>query len=493
MRPDRRGLHRGQPGLRQRLRQRGRGRRHRRLLGQHRPPERDPAPGRPRCGLHARRDHRRGRAVQPARRPRRHRGQRRGRHGARATTPSSTATWRRHGAWITIVGAGHAGAGELDGPNPEPARGPLRHRTSCAATSPRRRRQRRRRLRQRLRPRRPRQDDVYGRSATTGSRATRTRTRSSATWARSSTTARRRRPVDPPDPPQQFIVPNQPFLGATINQTGVLKREVTLYAFNESRATAGIGHDVALGGDGNDWIHTGPGEDLANGNAGDDRIWLGDNFTATTAVKTEAQTPARARPRRRRLGRPRLRPRLGRLRRRLPRRPAAQVGGGARPLPDERSGDVVPGCRRRSDGASRRRRRRSSHNGVNYAHGDDNFGDNDYHLRRLGSGHAAGERRRQRAAHRRPPARLGRQLQRLLPLPVDLRRLGLDAGVAPGLIAFLQQMSQGDGATTTATAGQLRLPRDGDRLPERARQETRSRSTPTRPPTSPAGPGTAIP
>ena len=39
--------------------------------------------------------------------------------------------------------------------------------------------------------------------------------------------------VDPPDPPQQFIVPNQPFLGATINQTGVLKREVTLYAFNQ--------------------------------------------------------------------------------------------------------------------------------------------------------------------------------------------------------------------------------------------------------------------
>ena len=95
--------------------------------------------------------------------------------------------------------------------------------------------------------------------------------------------------VDPPDPPQQFIVPNQPFLGATINQTGVLKREVTLYAFNQSLATAGIGHDVALGGDGNDWIHTGPGEDLANGNAGDDRIFLGDNFTATTAGKNGAQ------------------------------------------------------------------------------------------------------------------------------------------------------------------------------------------------------------
>ncbi len=59
---------------------------------------------------------------------------------------------------------------------------------------------------------------------------------------------------------------------------GTLKREVTLYAFDESAAaTAGIGHDVALGGDANDSIHTGPGEDLVNGNAGDDRIWLGDN------------------------------------------------------------------------------------------------------------------------------------------------------------------------------------------------------------------------
>ena len=27
-----------------------------------------------------------------------------------------------HGAWITIAGAGHAGAGELDVPNPEPAK-----------------------------------------------------------------------------------------------------------------------------------------------------------------------------------------------------------------------------------------------------------------------------------------------------------------------------------------------------------------------------------
>jgi Ca2+-binding RTX toxin-like protein len=82
-----------------------------------------------------------------------------------------------------------------------------------------------------------------------------------------------------PDPPlNQFIAPQQPFLGSTINVAGTLKREVTLYAFDESAAaTVGIGHDVVLGGDANDSIHTGPGQDLVNGNAGDDRIWLGDN------------------------------------------------------------------------------------------------------------------------------------------------------------------------------------------------------------------------
>ena len=93
------------------------------------------------------------------------------------------------------------------------------------------------------------------------------------------------------DPPlSRFITPDQPFLGSTINYEGILKREVELYAFDESQAsTVGIGHDVALGGDANDAIHTGPGEDLANGNAGDDRIWLGDNFTAMTALKGKAQ------------------------------------------------------------------------------------------------------------------------------------------------------------------------------------------------------------
>jgi len=93
-----------------------------------------------------------------------------------------------------------------------------------------------------------------------------------------------------PSPLNQFLAPEQPFLGSTINYTGMLKREVTLYAFDQSQSTAGIGHDIALGGAGNDWIHTGPGEDLANGNAGDDRIFLGDNATAITATKVASES-----------------------------------------------------------------------------------------------------------------------------------------------------------------------------------------------------------
>ncbi|HSL11509.1 MAG TPA: calcium-binding protein [Actinomycetota bacterium] len=94
-----------------------------------------------------------------------------------------------------------------------------------------------------------------------------------------------------PSPLDEFIAPQQPFLGEFRHHAGILKREVTLFAFNESLSgaqAAGIGHDVALGGAGNDSIHTGPGEDLANGNGGDDFIFLGDNFTATTATAKKA-------------------------------------------------------------------------------------------------------------------------------------------------------------------------------------------------------------
>jgi Ca2+-binding RTX toxin-like protein len=92
-----------------------------------------------------------------------------------------------------------------------------------------------------------------------------------------------------PDPPlDQYIRPNSPFLDDDINRTGVLKREVELYSFDITKPNPATGHDTALGGSGNDWIHTGPGEDVANGNSGDDRIFLGDS-KAGAIVKLDAQ------------------------------------------------------------------------------------------------------------------------------------------------------------------------------------------------------------
>jgi Ca2+-binding RTX toxin-like protein len=196
------------------------------------------------------------------------------------------------GAWITIAGSGTPASGELDVPNPEAAKAAseasnlVRRDVTTKAT--------------------PEaigafgndyirggteQDDVYGllgndwlegnenEDAIVGDMGKVVENVLGVSGA-----------LEPADPPQQFITPQQPFLGATINRTGWLKREVTLYAFNQSQPGAGIGHDVALGGAGNDSIHTGPGEDLANGNAGDDRIFLGDNATATTAKKIASQS-----------------------------------------------------------------------------------------------------------------------------------------------------------------------------------------------------------
>ena len=79
----RRGLHRGQPGLGQRLRRRRRGRRDRRLLLEHGSAGRTPAAERASRRVRARRDPGREQAVQPERRPRRRPGQRRGRRGRR--------------------------------------------------------------------------------------------------------------------------------------------------------------------------------------------------------------------------------------------------------------------------------------------------------------------------------------------------------------------------------------------------------------------------
>jgi hypothetical protein len=260
--------------------------------------------------------------------------------------------------------------------------------------------------------------------------------------------------IDPADPAEQFIVPQQPFLGATINQAGVLKREVTLYAFNQiaSPATAGIGHDIALGGDGNDWIHTGPGEDLANGNAGDDRIFLGDNFTAVTARKTASESL---------LAHDRVDAGWGGF-------GYDHVWGGygadysdVRP----RKATEVPGLFPASDpetwfqiagagptpGFPPPAQQELSQNEVNYAHGNDNFGDKDYHYggwdqdtlqANIGdNGPHIGDRMMD----------WGGSYNGYYLCPSTYGDWVTTRAIAPGLITFLQQMAQGDGASDTLT------------------------------------------
>jgi Ca2+-binding RTX toxin-like protein len=97
----------------------------------------------------------------------------------------------------------------------------------------------------------------------------------------------------------QQIAPQQPFIKDTINVAGVLKRQVTLYSFKQAEGAKG--NDTAKGGPGNDWIHMGPGEDLANGNGGDplpatvsdeDRVYGGDNADATPLGNNQAKVDA---------------------------------------------------------------------------------------------------------------------------------------------------------------------------------------------------------
>ncbi|HEX6130494.1 MAG TPA: hypothetical protein VF044_02130, partial [Actinomycetota bacterium] len=245
--------------------------------------------------------------------------------------------------------------------------------------------------------------------------------------------------IPDPSPLNQFIAPQQPFLGATINLSGMLKREVTLYAFDQSQAaTAGIGHDVALGGGSNDFIHTGPGEDLANGNAGDDRMWLGDNETATTAQgaasllahdKVDAGWGGAGHD--------------------------VVFGGYGADYMDVRPRTVaaVPGLFPASDpetwfqvaGAE------ASHNGVLY--GQDNFENIDYHYggwdqdtlqaNQGDNGPVIGDRLLD----------WGGSYNGYYLCPSTYGDWVSTRALAPGVVAFLQQLSQGGGATTTATAG----------------------------------------
>ena len=210
------------------------------------------------------------------------------------------------------------------------------------------------------------------------------------------------------DPPlDRFITPNQPFLGATIDRSGALKREVTLYAFDQSLGTVGIGHDVGLGGDETTGVRTGPGQ-------------------GPRQRQRRRRPPVPRRQRRGQAQRGERRSGSGARRgRRGPgrRRPHDHLFGGygadyldVRP----RSSASVPGIVPTSDPETwfQIAGSEASHNGT--VSGQRKLPRHRLHLR-LGSGLAAGERRRQRARHRGPLARLVGQLQRLLPLPGDLR------------------------------------------------------------------------
>ena len=261
------------------------------------------------------------------------------------------------------------------------------------------------------------------------------------------------------DPPlNQFIAPNQPFLGSTINYAGTLKREVTLYAFDESApATAGIGHDVALGGDGNDAIHTGPGQDLANGNAGDDRIWLGDN------AEDKLSTSRTGSPRRTTRSTP-------------PGAAAATTTSGAATAPTtSTSGRAArrptPGVVPTSDPETwfQVAGGEASHNAVVY--GQESFEGIDY---LYGGWDQDTMQANEGDNGPKPGDRLldwAGVYNALLPLPVHLRRLGLDPSRRAGPdrlpavdVAGLRRDDDRDGR-------HVRLPRDGDRVPERAGQE----------------------
>jgi hypothetical protein len=360
------------------------------------------------------------------------------------------------GAWITIAGAGHAGADELPVPNPEPAKAAFEASELV-----------RRDVTTKPTKEDPGafgndyvrggtgQDDVYG---TLGNDWLEGNENEDAIVGDMGKIVDNVLGVagalEPPDPPQQFITPQQPFLGATINQTGVLKREVTLYAFNQSLATAGIGHDVALGGDGNDWIHTGPGEDLANGNDGDDRLFLGDNATATTAPTRKGQVAL--------LAHDKVDAGWGGL-------GYDHVWGGyGADYSDVRPRTVadVPGLFPASDpetwfqiagagptaGFPPPAVQELSQNGVDYGHGDDNFGYKDYH-------YGGWDQDTLQANMSDNGPHIG---DRLLDWGGSYNGYYLCAStygdwvstraLAPGVVAFLQAMSQGDGATTTSTA-----------------------------------------
>ena len=223
----------------------------------------------------------------------------------------------------------------------------------------------------------------------------------------------------------------------------MLKREVTLYAFNEiSPPRPGSDTTSLSAATANDSIHTGPGEDLANGNAGDDRIWLGDNFTRHHGDEERVAD---------RLAQDRVDAGWGGLG-----HDHLWGGYGADYL------DVRPRttawCRASSRRAIRRRGSRSraarpsQQRRLDYGSARDNFEGIDYiyggwdqdtmQANEGDNGPAPGDRLLD----------WGGSYNGYYLCPSTYGDWVSTRAIAPGVIGFLQAMSQGDGATTTATA-----------------------------------------
>ena len=256
------------------------------------------------------------------------------------------------GAWITIVGAGHAGAGELDVPNPEPAKAPFEASDL---------------VRRDVTTKSAKedagafgndyvrggagQDDVYGtlgndwlegnenEDAIVGDMGKVVDNVLGADDA--GRPARSAAAVHRPEPavPRRDHQPDRraQARGDALRVRPVARRPPASATTWRSAATATTGSTPARA---RTWRTATPATTASS--------W------ATTSLRRPPRRPAQSLLAHDRVdagwGGLGLRPRLGRLRRRLQRRPAAQGGEVPGPLPGERSGDVVPGCRCRSDG-----------------------------------------------------------------------------------------------------------------------------------------------
>ena len=309
----------------------------------------------------------------------------------------------------------------------------------------------------------------------------RRRTRSSGTWARSSTTSRRTDAGRRRRPAARTSSSPRSSRSSVRRSTslGTLKREVALYAFD--RATPPARATTS--------------RSAATGTTGSTPAPARTSPTATPATTgSTSATTTRTRSRTSQSGHAQAHDQVD----------AAWGGSGhdhlwggygadyldvrprsaacrARSRPDERPGDVVPdrGCR----GLAQRRRLRPGQ-----------LREHRLPVRRLGSGLAAGERGRQRPGIRATACSTGAGAITATTCVRDVRRLGLDAGdrarpdrLPAEHVLGRRRRDRGD-LRAGDHGGHVGVPRDGDRVRERGQRTTRIRSIRIRRGTSPAGP-----